>query len=220
MTHLVLSFSSFPVSLVRLRQGALCLESETSQSPILSATVVRASAHPGHLHPAQPSADASSASVAGHSVCSSQRICELVMASNSPNLPTAKNLNSSPTVSPSPSQGPSSGIDSSQRRSGGSGSFGAGATSRSSGGAPRHKQASRNQHKHSRRYRLADEDAIAESVSTWTSLFHLLSGCLSRALTSSARISDVILARLLLSLVLPHTISGLTIDSNDRNRRP
>ena len=89
------------------------------------------------------------------------------MASNPPNHPPAKtSVATPPALSPAGSQvGSSSGFDGAQRRSGGSGSFGAGATSRNAGGQPRNKQASRTSHKHSRRFRLADEDAIAESVS-------------------------------------------------------
>ena len=52
-----------------------------------------------------------------------------------------------------------------QRRSGGSGSFGSGATTRSTA-TPRNGQASRKQHKASKRFRLADDDdAMAISVS-------------------------------------------------------
>lgn len=60
-----------------------------------------------------------------------------------------------------------------QRRTGGSGSFGAGSTSRHSPTA-RNSQPLRKQHKAQRRARLADEDAIAESVSLSFSLctFH------------------------------------------------
>lgn len=50
-----------------------------------------------------------------------------------------------------------------QRRSGGSGSFGSGASSRSIA-TPRNNQASRKQHKTSKRFRLADDDAMAISV--------------------------------------------------------
>jgi hypothetical protein len=52
----------------------------------------------------------------------------------------------------------------SQRRAGGSGSFGAGSSSRHNPTA-RNNQPLRKQHKAQRRARLADEDAIAESVS-------------------------------------------------------
>ena len=52
-----------------------------------------------------------------------------------------------------------------QRRSGGTGSFGAGSTSRVSPAAARNSQSSKKQHKNQRRPRLADEDAAAESVS-------------------------------------------------------
>src|SRR4051812_34872957 len=50
-----------------------------------------------------------------------------------------------------------------QRRSGGS-SFGAGAATRSSP-TPRNAQQARKQHKNAKRVRVADDDAIAESVS-------------------------------------------------------
>lgn len=77
---------------------------------------------------------------------------------------TASSSSNPPTLSTQTSFG-SSGDGYSQRRSGGSGSFGAGAATRTSGPAPRNKQTSRSQHKGSRRYRFTDEDAIAESVS-------------------------------------------------------
>ena len=98
---------------------------------------------------------------------STHRSLSIEMASN---LQVSKlnSSSSSPAVSPSASQASSSiGIDSASRRSGGSGSFGTGSSTRSSGGQPRKQQGSKNQHKHSRRYRLADEDALAESVSEW-----------------------------------------------------
>ncbi|PSK34904.1 hypothetical protein B9Z65_1487 [Elsinoe australis] len=50
-----------------------------------------------------------------------------------------------------------------QRRSGGSGSFGSGATSKGSS-APRKDQSVKSKHKQSKRFRLADEDAFAESA--------------------------------------------------------
>ena len=50
-----------------------------------------------------------------------------------------------------------------QRRSGGSGSFGFGASTRSTA-SPRNNQASRKQHKASKRFKLADDDAMAISV--------------------------------------------------------
>lgn len=58
-----------------------------------------------------------------------------------------------------------SGENNVQRRSGGSGSFGAGAVSRTSATTPRNKQAPRSQAKQSRRFRVADEDAVDEAVS-------------------------------------------------------
>ncbi|KAI9712268.1 MAG: hypothetical protein M1828_001711 [Chrysothrix sp. TS-e1954] len=88
------------------------------------------------------------------------------MAYNPSVVPASKLSNvAGQSSSPASSQaGLLPGADHSQRRSGGSGSFGAGATTRASGGAPRNKQVSKNQHKHSRRYWFADEDAIAESA--------------------------------------------------------
>jgi hypothetical protein len=65
--------------------------------------------------------------------------------------------------SPSTSQSPSPQTDAPLRRSGGTGSFGAGASSRPTA-APRNNQASRKQHK-PRRPRIYDEDAVAEAVS-------------------------------------------------------
>ncbi|KAG8624794.1 hypothetical protein KVT40_007861 [Elsinoe batatas] len=50
-----------------------------------------------------------------------------------------------------------------QQRSGGSGSFGAGAATKSSS-TPRNTQGVKSKHKQSRRFRLADEDAFAESA--------------------------------------------------------
>lgn len=90
------------------------------------------------------------------------------MSSSGLSLATPKNA-FPPAQTPSPSQsqsGPSFGADShTQRRAGGSGSFGAGAASRSSPSAGRNHQSLRKQHKGQRRPRLADEDAAAESVS-------------------------------------------------------
>ena len=80
----------------------------------------------------------------------------------------SKNACNSPqTPSPSQSQsGPLVGIEGhTQRRVGGSGSFGVGSTSRSISSAARNNQSSRKQHKGQRRPRLTDEDAAAESVS-------------------------------------------------------
>lgn len=84
-----------------------------------------------------------------------------------------KNINAvSQTPSPSQSQSSSTiGPESyPQRRSGGSGSFGAGSASRTSPAAARNSQSSRKHHKGQRRPRLADEDAAAESVSSVPSL--------------------------------------------------
>lgn len=88
------------------------------------------------------------------------------MASNiPPNISSTKGAAGPSTPPAALSQtGPISGGDG-QRRSGGSGSFGSGANTRSFGGQqPRKGQAGRNQNKHSRRYRLVDEDAVAESA--------------------------------------------------------
>lgn len=87
---------------------------------------------------------------------------------SSSSTPITKNINAvSQTPSPSQSQSSSTtGAESyPQRRSGGSGSFGAGAASRTSPAAARNSQSSRKQHKGQRRPRLADEDTAAESVS-------------------------------------------------------
>ncbi|KAI9670125.1 MAG: hypothetical protein M1817_004462 [Caeruleum heppii] len=51
-----------------------------------------------------------------------------------------------------------------QRRSGGSGSFGAGSTARNNLASPRNGQSSKKHHKTSKRSRFADEDALAESA--------------------------------------------------------
>lgn len=86
---------------------------------------------------------------------------------SSSSTPITKNTNAvSQTPSPSQSQSSSTtGAESyPQRRSGGSGSFGAGSASRTSPAA-RNSQSSRKQHKGQRRPRLADEDAAAEFVS-------------------------------------------------------
>lgn len=86
---------------------------------------------------------------------------------SSSSTPITKNTNAvSQTPSPSQSQSNTTvGAESyPQRRSGGSGSFGAGSASRTSPAA-RNSQSSRKQHKGQRRPRLADEDAAAESVS-------------------------------------------------------
>lgn len=88
------------------------------------------------------------------------------MSSNLPLAVTAsKTSNSSGQLSPGQAQ-PTSAVTGDtygQRRSGGSGSFGAGAATRGTA-APRNNQSSRKQNKSSKRIRSADEDAIAESV--------------------------------------------------------
>ena len=82
--------------------------------------------------------------------------------------PTLKNAYTSTQI-PSPSQtlsGPLPATESHlQRRSGGSGSFGAGSNTRLTSSTPRNSQFLRKQHKGQSRPRLTDEDAIAESVS-------------------------------------------------------
>lgn len=90
------------------------------------------------------------------------------MSNSAPSLVVSKNTNP-PSQTPSTSQSQSNTsftTDSHpQRRSGGSGSFGAGSTSRATPFAARNNQSSRKQYKGQRRPRLADEDATAESVS-------------------------------------------------------
>lgn len=91
------------------------------------------------------------------------------MSNSASSLLTSKNGNVTSQI-PSPSQsqsqsGSSIGAESyPQRRGGGSGSFGAGASSRTTPFAARNNQSVRKQHKGQRRPRLADEDAAAESV--------------------------------------------------------
>lgn len=88
-------------------------------------------------------------------------------ANSSVSLASKNACNPSQTSSPSQSQSASSiGIEAhTQRRVGGSGSFGTGSTSRSISSTARNNQSLRKQHKGQRRPRLADEDAAAESVS-------------------------------------------------------
>lgn len=90
-----------------------------------------------------------------------------IMSNSASSLLTSKNANVTSQI-PSPSQSQSSssiGAESfPQRRGGGSGSFGAGATSRTTPFTARNNQSFRKQHKGQRRPRLADEDAAAESV--------------------------------------------------------
>ena len=84
------------------------------------------------------------------------------MSSTGPSTPTSKVA--LPSVSVTFSQAPSTGAsDLSQRRSGGSGSFGAGASTKVTSQA-RNNQPLRKQHKAQRRAKLVDEDAIAESA--------------------------------------------------------
>lgn len=88
-------------------------------------------------------------------------------ANSSVSLASKNACNPSQTPSPSQSQsGSSIGIEGhTQRRIGGSGSFGIGSTSRSISSTARNNQSLKKQHKGQRRPRLADEDAAAESVS-------------------------------------------------------
>ncbi|KAI9777005.1 MAG: hypothetical protein M1839_009149 [Geoglossum umbratile] len=92
------------------------------------------------------------------------------MSSLSSPLSTTKSVNSGPAQAPSAPQtqsGSSTGTEShhsAQRRSGGSGSIGAGSASRSCLSSPRNNQSSRKPHKNQRKPRLADEDAMAESA--------------------------------------------------------
>ncbi|KAK5201537.1 hypothetical protein BJ546DRAFT_993336 [Cryomyces antarcticus] len=87
------------------------------------------------------------------------------MSSNAFPAIASKSVNTSGQLSPAQSQSGSvsTGDSYGQRRGGGSGSFGAGASSRASP-APRKDQNARKQNKGSRRFRLADEDAFAESA--------------------------------------------------------
>ncbi|KAF2146349.1 uncharacterized protein K452DRAFT_243104 [Aplosporella prunicola CBS 121167] len=86
-------------------------------------------------------------------------------ASSNPPAAAPKSANTAAQLSPVQSQGsPSGSADNyGQRRSGGSGSFGAGAASRAYP-SPRNNQASKKKHKGVRKYGAADEDAIAEAV--------------------------------------------------------
>ncbi|KAL8719105.1 MAG: hypothetical protein Q9225_003840 [Loekoesia sp. 1 TL-2023] len=90
------------------------------------------------------------------------------MSSSNPPIPlTTSKTASAQTHIPSPSQLQASSTfntdNNSQRRSGGSGGFGASSTSRGSPAAARNIQSLKKQHKNQRRPRLADEDAAAES---------------------------------------------------------
>ena len=104
----------------------------------------------------------------GHTTKQAGAYHHLLNMSNSiPSLAISKTSNP-PSQTPSPSQAQSSSSVAfdghPQRRSGGSGSFGAGSTSRSSPSTPRNNQSLRKKHKGQRLPRLADEDAFAESV--------------------------------------------------------
>ncbi|OMP88684.1 putative RING finger protein [Diplodia seriata] len=87
------------------------------------------------------------------------------MSANPPGaIAASKSANTAAQLSPQAQSGSSSAGDSySQRRAGGSGSFGAGAASRAYP-SPRHNQASKRKHKPAKRPGLANEDAIAEAV--------------------------------------------------------
>ncbi|EOD44073.1 putative c-24 sterol reductase protein [Neofusicoccum parvum UCRNP2] len=87
------------------------------------------------------------------------------MSANPPGaIVASKSTNTAAQLSPQTQTGPSAAGDSyGQRRTGGSGSFGAGAASRAYP-SPRHNQSSKKKHKGAKRPGLADEDAIAESV--------------------------------------------------------
>jgi hypothetical protein len=91
----------------------------------------------------------------------------MAMSSTSAVTPTgSKGLNTAtqPSYLSHPQSGSNFTPDSvSHRRGGGSGSFGAGSTSKQSSAA-RNNQSQRKQHKPSKRSRFADEDAMAESV--------------------------------------------------------
>ena len=89
-----------------------------------------------------------------------------IAASKVPN--TSKGQSTSAQAPPTQLQGGSvsTGDGYAQRRTGGNGSYGAGASSRASPAA-RNNQTSRKQHKGTKRYRgMVDEDAMAESVSS------------------------------------------------------
>ena len=89
--------------------------------------------------------------------------------SANPSVSLASKNACNPSQTPSPSQSQSGSFIGSegntQRRVGGSGSFGTASTSRSISSTARNNQSLRKQHKGQRRPRLADEDAAAESVS-------------------------------------------------------
>lgn len=87
------------------------------------------------------------------------------MSANQSSIATSKSTNTSNQSSPVQSQAASSTTGDSHglRRAGGSGSFGAGAASRSNP-SPRNNQASKKKHKSSKRFAVADEDALAEAI--------------------------------------------------------
>jgi hypothetical protein len=84
------------------------------------------------------------------------------MSSNSGQIPGSSKAINIPNQSASPAF--HSAVDSgSQRRPGGSGSFGAGLTSRNTS-SPRNNQSRKSQHKRQRRTRLLDDEEYNESV--------------------------------------------------------
>lgn len=89
--------------------------------------------------------------------------CE-AMSSNSGQASSSKSVNiSNQSTSAAHHSAPSVDSGGYQRRPGGSGSFGAGSTSRNSGGA-RNNQSRKHQHKNQRRPRVLDDDDYSESV--------------------------------------------------------
>ncbi|KAK8204965.1 hypothetical protein IWZ01DRAFT_82324 [Phyllosticta capitalensis] len=87
------------------------------------------------------------------------------MSANQSSIAASKSTNASNQTSPAQSQAGSSAIGDNHgvRRFGGSGSFGAGAASRSNP-SPRNSQTSKKKHKSSKRFAGADEDALAEAI--------------------------------------------------------
>ncbi|KAK7614334.1 hypothetical protein BKA81DRAFT_292184 [Phyllosticta paracitricarpa] len=87
------------------------------------------------------------------------------MSANQSSIAASKSTNTSNQSSPVQSQAASSatGDNYGLRRAGGSGSFGAGAASRSNP-SPRNNQTSKKKHKSSKRFAAADEDALAEAI--------------------------------------------------------
>lgn len=93
------------------------------------------------------------------------------MSNSAPSLNNSKNANTA-TQAPSSAQsqsGPVLGTENYPQRRSGSGNFGAASASRGQAFAARNNQSLRKQHKGQRRFRLADDDTAAESVSLSTS---------------------------------------------------